>query len=93
VFGTEPERTWLLEKNEDLVFLTYWTQTLIFLPVLDTNSYFLSVLDTNSIRSTNNFFFFLKQGIYIKLASRLIKNLPVPLGTLVRKRVRLKLAA
>jgi hypothetical protein len=30
---------------------------------------------------------------YIKLASRLIKNLPVPLDTLVRKRVRLKLAA
>jgi hypothetical protein len=28
-----------------------------------------------------------------KLASRLIKNLPVPLGTLVRKRVPLKLAA
>jgi hypothetical protein len=40
------------------------------------------------------FFFFLKvKRQYIKLASRLIKNLPVPLGTLVRKRVRLKLTA
>jgi hypothetical protein len=38
-------------------------------------------------------FFFETIYIYIKLASRLIKNLPVPLGTLVRKRVRQKLAA
>jgi hypothetical protein len=38
-------------------------------------------------------FFFEVNDEYIKLASRLIKNLPVPLGTLVRKRVRLKLAA
>jgi hypothetical protein len=38
-------------------------------------------------------FFFKVKRQYIKLASRLIKNLPVPLGTLVRKRVRLKLAA
>jgi hypothetical protein len=30
---------------------------------------------------------------YIKLASRLIKSLPAPLGTLVRKKVRLELAA
>jgi hypothetical protein len=37
--------------------------------------------------------FFFKPYIYIKLASRLIKNLSVPLGTLVRKRVRQKLAA
>jgi hypothetical protein len=37
-------------------------------------------------------FFFLKSK-YIKQASRLIKNLPVPSGTLVRKRMRLKLAA
>jgi hypothetical protein len=38
--------------------------------------------------------FFLKvKRKYIRQASRLIKNLPVPLGTLVRKRVRLKLAA
>ena len=29
----------------------------------------------------------------VRSASRLIKNLPVPLGTLVRKRVRLKPAA
>jgi hypothetical protein len=39
-------------------------------------------------------FFFLKfKPNYIKQASRLIKNLPVPLGTLVRKRVCKKLAA
>ena len=37
--------------------------------------------------------FFLSKREYIKLASRLIKNLPVPLGTLVRKRARLKPAA
>jgi hypothetical protein len=46
---------------------------------------------------TGTFFFFLffeiNTYIYIKLASRLIKNLPVPLGILVRKRVRQKLAA
>jgi hypothetical protein len=30
---------------------------------------------------------------YIKLPRRLIKNLPVPLGTLVKKKVRLKLDA
>jgi hypothetical protein len=41
--GTEPGRTWLLEKNKDLVFLTYWTQTLIFLLVLDTNSFFFCI--------------------------------------------------
>jgi hypothetical protein len=35
------------------------------------------------------FFYEIKRH-YIKLASRLIKNLLVPLGTLVRKRVRLK---
>jgi hypothetical protein len=35
------------------------------------------------------FFFFEINDEYIKLTSRLIKNLPVPLGTLVRKRVRL----
>jgi hypothetical protein len=33
------------------------------------------------------------ETLYIKLASSLIKNLSVLLGTLVRKRVRLKLAA
>jgi hypothetical protein len=38
-------------------------------------------------------FFFEINRSYIKQASRLIKNLPVPLGTLVRKRVRQKLAA
>jgi hypothetical protein len=38
-------------------------------------------------------FFFEIKAIYIKLASRLIKNLPVSLDTLVRKRVRQKLAA
>jgi hypothetical protein len=37
--------------------------------------------------------FFKENDQYIKLASLLIKNLPVPLGTLVRKKVRLKLAA
>jgi hypothetical protein len=37
--------------------------------------------------------FFLSKHEYIKLASRLIKNLLVPLDTLVRKRVRLKLNA
>jgi hypothetical protein len=40
----------------------------------------------------HSFFLKVKQK-YIRQASRLIKNLPVPLGTLVRKRVRLKLAA
>jgi hypothetical protein len=39
------------------------------------------------------FFFKINTYIYIKLASRLIKNLIVPLGTLVRKIVRKKLAA
>jgi hypothetical protein len=39
------------------------------------------------------FIFFEEKDQYIRQASRLIKNLPVPLGTLVRKRVRLKLAA
>jgi hypothetical protein len=37
-------------------------------------------------------FYFLKFH-YKKQASRLIKNLPVPVGILVRKRVHLKLAA
>jgi hypothetical protein len=36
-------------------------------------------------------FFFEINDKYIKLASRLIKNLPIPLDTLIRKRVRLKL--
>jgi hypothetical protein len=36
-------------------------------------------------------FFLIKQ--YIKQVSCFIKNLPVPLGTLVRKKVRQKLAA
>jgi hypothetical protein len=44
-------------------------------------------------KHTLKFLFFEIKDVYIKLASRLIKNLPVPLGTLVRKRVRLKLAA
>jgi hypothetical protein len=43
--------------------------------------------------TTTNWVFFLSKRKYIELASRLIKNLSVPLGTLVRKRVRLKLTA
>jgi hypothetical protein len=45
------------------------------------------------IKMQNGVFFFLKITNLLKLASRLIKNLPVPFGTLVRKRVRLELAA
>jgi hypothetical protein len=46
-----------------------------------------------AFRPCQGFFFFEINRSYIKQASRLIKNLPVPLGTLVKKRVRQKLAA
>jgi hypothetical protein len=44
-------------------------------------------------RANGHSFFFRKNNEYIKLVSRFIKNLPVLLGILIRKRVCLELAA
>jgi hypothetical protein len=69
-----------------------------YLWIVDTKRTKLKRVDRTSVFSAagsqfpTSIFFFEVKAIYIKQASHLIKNLPVPLD-MVRKRVRKKLAA